>query len=84
MVGKLSMETRMRTVTATATIRDDHTLKMSVPGDIPPGLRSVVVVMDEPVSTLAQRTLQITPHATGPVDPACTYRREDIYGDDGR
>jgi hypothetical protein len=25
-----------------------------------------------------------TPHNTGPVDPANTFRREDLYGDDGR
>ena len=75
----------MRTVTASATIREDHTLIVRVPHDIPPGQQTVVVVFEEPdLKETRPRSLQLTPHQTGPVNAACTYRREDIYGDDGR
>jgi hypothetical protein len=75
----------MRTITATAVIRPDHTLIVKVPDDIPPGTRTVVVVLGEvggppPVPA----PLRLSPHPVGPADPSCTYRREDIYGDDGR
>jgi hypothetical protein len=75
----------MRAVTATATIGSDHTLTMQVPADIQPGVRTVVVVLEEARDAREPKVpLKFSPHPVGPVDPACTYRREDIYGDDGR
>jgi hypothetical protein len=75
----------MRTVTATGVVRADHTLTIAVPHDIPPGPRTVVVVLDDGATPLhAPAALELTPHPVGPTDAACTYRREDLYGDDGR
>lgn len=75
----------MRVVTATATIREDHVLTMPVPRDIPAGQQAVVVVLERSSAIGAPaRSLHLTPHQTGPVDITCTYRREDLYGDDGR
>lgn len=75
----------MRALTATAVIGPDHTLTLQVPVDIPPGPRTVVIVLDEPHEVRPERaTLKFNPHPVGPADPTCTYRREDLYGDDGR
>jgi hypothetical protein len=75
----------MRAVTATATVRPDHTLIMQLPPDIPPGTRTVIVVLEDGQEVAsAPGPLQFFPHPVGPADPAMTFRREDIYGDDGR
>jgi hypothetical protein len=75
----------MRAVTATAIVRPDHTLTVQVPAEIPPGARTVVVVLEDPPDALQGPVpLKFSPHPVGPTDPACTYRREEIYGDDGR
>lgn len=75
----------MRALTVTAVIRPDHTLTVQVPSDIPAGTRTVIVVLEDGQETCRHPTsLTFRPHPVGPADPACTYRREDIYGDDGR
>lgn len=75
----------MRAVTATAVVQPDHSLTLQLPADIQPGLRTVVVVLEDPLPVCpADRVPTLTPHPVGPADPACTYRREDLYGDDGR
>ena len=75
----------MRAVTATAVVRSDHTLTVSVPADIPQGPQTVVVVFqDGHAQPTGRMPLIFTPHPVGPADPSCTYRREDLYGDDGR
>ncbi len=75
----------MRALTATAVVRADHTLTVQVPADIPPGMRTVVIVLEDVTATPARPVpLMFSPHPVGPADPGCTYRREDLYGDDGR
>ncbi len=75
----------MRTVTGTGIIHSDHTLTVAVPPDIPPGPRPVVVVLEDALAPRGAPTiLDLAPHAVGPSDPACTYRREELYGDDAR
>ena len=75
----------MRALTVTAVVRPDHTLTVQVPADIPTGVRTVIVVLEDVVETCRPAvSLTFQPHPVGPADPACTYRREDIYGDDGR
>lgn len=75
----------MRAVTATAMVRPDHSLTVQVPADIPPGPRTVVIVLEDATpNPRVLRPLKLSPHPVGPADPACTYRREDIYDDDGR
>jgi hypothetical protein len=75
----------MRVVTATATVDSEHRLTLQLPADIPPGARSVVVVLEEPREAMLTSTpLTFSPHPVGPADAACTYRREDMYGNDDR
>ena len=76
----------MRTLTTTAVISADHTLTVEVPADIPPGARQVVIVLeDAAVTSNKSAHLELPPpHPVAPADPTGTYRREDLYGDDGR
>lgn len=74
----------MRVLTVVGTVREDHTLTVQVPPDIPPGNQNVVLVMEDSALVPAARPLELTPHPVGPADPQTTYRREEIYGDDGR
>jgi hypothetical protein len=75
----------MRALTATGIVNPDHTLTLRIPSDIPPGPQTVIVVLDDSINTHSQRSaISFNPHPVGPADPACTYRREDLYGDDGR
>jgi hypothetical protein len=75
----------MHTWTATGIIHPDHTLTVQVPSDIPPGTRSVVIVLGEatPAAPLSL-PLHFSPHSVGLANEAWTFRREDMYGGDGR
>jgi hypothetical protein len=76
----------MRALTATATVRPDHTLTLQVPDDVAPGTHDVVVVFQDEASSSSAPVSSAwpAPYNTGPIDPNMTFRREDIYGDDGR
>ncbi len=75
----------MRTLTTTAVVSDNHTLTAQVPADIAPGTKQVVIVLEDAVPVKVKNdAFWLTPHPVGPTDPTCTYRREDLYGDDGR
>jgi len=77
----------MRALTVTALIRADHTLTVQVPADIPPGVHQVVVVLQEETCSPQREPFFANwpePHDVGPADPTSTYRREEMYGDDGR
>jgi hypothetical protein len=80
------MEIIMRAVTATAVVHPDHTLTVQIPEDIPPGTHQVVIVLQDSLSPRQQKIFLASwePHDVGIVDPTMTFRREDIYGDDGR
>jgi hypothetical protein len=75
----------MRTIETTAVVTPEHTITVQLPPDIPPGSHRVVVVIERngtaPPPVVSWR--EWAPHNTGPVDPANTFRREDLYGDDG-
>jgi hypothetical protein len=76
----------MRALTATAVIGPDHVLTVQVPADILPGTREVVVVLPEEM-VHPQRGFSLAGWPTHPVglaDPNVTFRREEMYGDDGR
>jgi hypothetical protein len=74
----------MRTLIATATIDPNHMLTVQVPADIPPGAHQVVVVLEDVPTTGEALIVNWPAHNVGLSDPAMTFRREDLYGDDGR
>jgi hypothetical protein len=72
----------MKTITTRAVIGPDRVLTVQLPADVAPGEHEVVVVLN---GTVAGATPVLgPPHNIAPIDPSFTYRREDIYGDDGR
>ena len=75
----------MRTIETTAVVTPEHTLTIQLPADVPPGTHRVVLVIEngEPPRT-ASLWKDWKPHEVGLVDPNFTFRREDLYGDDGR
>jgi hypothetical protein len=78
----------MKTIETTATVAADGTLTARVPSDIPLGEYQVVLVIDETADEPLARTpkpplkLKVFALESWPADS--TFRREDIYGDDGR
>ncbi len=78
----------MRTIETTAIIEAGGTLTVKLPSDIEPGQRQVVLVIDEAKTEPTERAPlpPLNVHASEwkgyPTD--YTFRREDMYGDDGR
>jgi hypothetical protein len=79
-------EVFMRALTLTAVVRADHTLTVQVPEDIPPGTHEIVVVFSggPTAGQVVPFTVNWPVHDVGPWPEGLTFRREDIYGDDGR
>ena len=77
----------MKTFETTGTVTAQGTMTVAVPGTLGPGTYHVVLVLDEqpdtfPASGAPQRlSLPAWPWNAWPSD--ATFRREDIYGDDG-
>jgi hypothetical protein len=75
----------MRTIEATATVTPDRTLTVMVPPDIPPGKHRVVLVIDDqPAAQEKRPPLKFSAYPVGLVSDSMTFRREDLYDDDGR
>ncbi len=74
----------MRTLQITATVTDDHELKVQLPSEIPAGDYQIVLVMAEQPSQAPREPFQfpVDDYGAWPVD--LSLRREDMYGDFGR
>ncbi len=78
----------MHTIETTATVTEDGKLTIVVPPKVAPGAHRVVVVIEEGVTHEAHPgahepiALRPLPLPAWPDD--ATFRREEIYGDDGR
>ena len=78
----------MQTIETIAMVTPDGKLTVSVPPAIAPGVHRVVVVIEESVTTPdpvdpgEPIQLRPLPLAAWPAD--ATFRREELYGDDGR
>jgi hypothetical protein len=79
-------EKSMRALTATAIVRPDHVLTVQMPTDVAPGAHQVVVVLQEgaPAEQKGELLENWPAHDAQLVNPHMSFRREDIYGDDGR
>jgi hypothetical protein len=75
----------MRAIETTAEVGPDGKLVVQLPSDIPPGPHRVVVVVEEqPAAKPTREPLTFSNHDLTLIDPSFTFRREDLYGDDGR
>jgi hypothetical protein len=75
----------MRALNLTATVTPDHTLSASIPADIAPGSHRVVVLLPDESPSSGRPTIGSLPVLdAGLLDPANTFRRENMYGLDGR
>jgi hypothetical protein len=77
----------MRTIETTAVVTADHTMTIQMPADVPPGTHQIVVVVEDdkkPAPGRRFRWAEWPAHNVTLTDPNCTFRREDLYGDDGR
>jgi hypothetical protein len=75
----------MRTIETAAEVGPDGKLVVQIPPDVPPGPHRVVVVVEEqPAERPKREPLTFSKHDLTLIDPSFTFRREDLYGDDGR
>ncbi len=78
----------MKTIETIANVTQDGKLIAAVPPDILPGNHVVVLVIDDASSPqsekLSKPPLQLKPVRLEGWPKDCTFRREDIYGADGR
>jgi hypothetical protein len=76
----------MRAFDFTAMVQPDHTLTVSLPADVSPGLHRVVVIIHDNVlpTTSGSGLANLPSIDAGLTDPANTFRREDMYGAAGR
>jgi predicted SPOUT superfamily RNA methylase MTH1 len=75
----------MRTIETTVQVGDDRTLVVQLPSDVAPGEHRVVVIIEDSQAAPAKaEPLRFSGYDVGLVDPDFTFRREDLYGDDGR
>jgi hypothetical protein len=75
----------LKTIETIAVVTPDHRLTVQLPEDVTPGEHHVVVVIDlEQAARQKREPLQFSAYPVGLVSDAFTFRREDLYGDDGR
>jgi hypothetical protein len=77
----------MKTIQTVVPVNPDRTITVPLPPDLAPGAErvAVVVVVAEPPAAAPQREpLRLSAYDVGVIDPSFTFRREDLYGDDGR
>lgn len=74
----------MRTFEATVQVDDGHRAMIQLPDDVPPGPHRLVVTID-PEMKPRFRLEDLPRHdVPWPFTAGETFRREDIYGDEGR
>ncbi|MCH8317136.1 MAG: hypothetical protein IIA88_01345 [Bacteroidetes bacterium] len=79
----------MITLNKKAYINDDHILTLNLPKSIPTGEYEILVVLGEnqkPKNKRKQKQKKTLwfPKSNAKIDPNETFRRVDMYGNDGR
>jgi hypothetical protein len=75
----------MRAIEVTINVLPDGTVELEGPADLPPGKHHALLVVEAPPATTARRRpLQLRSYPVGLISVHDTFRREDLYGDDGR
>ncbi len=75
----------MRAIETDAIVSTDGTLSVKVPSDIRPGShRVVVVIVEQTAIEKRPEPLKFSTYPVGLISDTLSFRREDIYGVDGR
>jgi hypothetical protein len=78
----------MKTIETLACVTDDHRLLVEIPlgENWLPGPRRIVVVLENELADVSRKSVVGSwgKYDSELTDPTNTFRREDIYGDDGR
>ena len=78
----------MRAIEVTITVSPDGAVVLEGPADLPPGKHQALLVVDQPAISHADETsrppLELTMLDWSAWPAGSTFRREDLYGDDGR
>lgn len=76
----------MKTIQTTILVNEEGKATIQLTPDVAPGPHQAVVVIEEPVPTHLQPTMTDFPRheIPWPFPADFTFRREEIYGDDGR
>ena len=74
----------MRTIELQGIVAPDGTLTVRLPSDVPPGEHRMVLVIDERPVQRPHTPLKLNVGKLAGWPPDATYRREELYGDDGR
>lgn len=75
----------MRAIDVTITVLPDGEFQLEGLADLPPGKHQAVLVVENgPIAPERRVPLAFRTYPVGLVAPNETFRREDIYGDDGR
>jgi hypothetical protein len=82
-------EDAMRTIETTAVVAVDGKLTITLPSDVVPGEHRIVVVIDTPLTVLSPEhppkpPLKLASWKWEAWPEECVFRREDMYGNDGR
>lgn len=78
----------MRAIEVTITVLPDGAAEIEGSADLPPGKHQALLIVDQPAVSRPERTpkppleLTMLDWSGWPADS--TFRREDLYGDDGR
>ena len=76
----------MRTIETTGVVTAEHTITLTLPDDVPIGTHNLIVVLSsEPADVKPPCELnQLPTYDMEFADNVGTFRREEMYGDDGR
>ncbi|MDQ3590448.1 MAG: hypothetical protein M3392_09475 [Actinomycetota bacterium] len=75
----------MHAMNVTVIVTPDGAVELEGVADLPPGKHHALLVVEAPPATTARRRpLQLRSYPVGLISVHDTFRREDLYGDDGR
>ena len=76
----------MRTIETTGVVTPEHTITLTLPDDVPIGTHNLIVVLSSESPDVKPPCLwkQLPTYDLEFADDVGTFRREEIYGDDGR
>ena len=75
----------MRTIETTVRVGADRHVVLELPADVSEGLHQVIViVLDQGPRKASPSALRFSLYPVGLISEQTTFRREDLYGADGR